>query len=439
MCSELAGASGKITFSGYLKALEHFEKAVEYGIHPGLSGIQGLLRELGDPQKGLNVIHIAGTNGKGSLSAFLRNIFLEAGYSPGVFNSPALQDYRERILLKGRKISQKSFTEYAGAVEEACSRLTEKGNPHPSQFEMDLAMAFLAFRDRGSDPVILECGMGGREDATNVVEKPLLCAFTSISMDHMKFLGKTLSEIAGNKAGILKEGTEAVTAEQPEEVLRVLEREAQSMRVTLTKAEVTQAKAVRYTLSSLHFRYTGFPAIGLSMGGDYQLDNAVLALECVRLLRKHYRLGDGAVTKGLKNTRWAGRFEILRKKPLLILDGAHNPGGAARLAGSLKRHLSGKRIVLMLGMLKDKDAEGVLRELAAVGDTVVVFKPPRNPRAMDALELGAVAGRFFKRVTVADSLEEALELGELLTDKDGVLVACGSLSFGGRLKELVGK
>ena len=422
-------------FTRYRDALQWFVDAASFGIHPGLEGIRGLLAELGDPQEGLPVIHVAGTNGKGSVTAYLRNVFVRAGYPVGCFNSPALRDYREQILYKGRMISQKDFTRLAGVVEGACAALTDRGIPHPSQFEMDLAMAFLFFREKGCDPVILECGMGGKEDATNITTSDILTIITSVSLDHCQFLGKTLASIAENKAGIMRRGVPVVTMHQAPEVLEVLERKALE---TGAKLRIAKTPRVRKEGMSLQrFDYPPFSSVEISMGGEWQPENAALALESIQLLRERYRITDLAVLRGMKETKWEGRFEILRKRPLLIADGAHNPDAARRLSATLQRVLKEKHMVFIVGMLRDKDIEGVLEPMLPLADSVIAFKPPGNPRAMDGVELAEIAGHFHKRVTSADSLEEALEEAELLSGKDGAVVAFGSLSFIGKLKGIL--
>ncbi len=421
----------------FLKTLEAFEAAGRGGIHPGLSGIRALLGRLGNPERGLRVIHIAGTNGKGSVSAMLRSVFLAAGYSPGVFNSPALRDYREQILAKDKMITKSAFVRLGKKVLEACESMEQEGLPHPSRFEMDLAMACLYFKEKGSDPVIAECGMGGGSDSTNVLPGVVLSVITSVSMDHMQFLGRTLEKIAEAKAGIIRTHVPVCSAPQMKEAAEVISRVAEEKEAPLFLADPAAAGKPVYGLQSVSFTYPGFPRLKLSLGGEWQLENACLLLECVKQLRGTWRLSDEVLKKGLAAVSWQGRFEVIRKKPLFIMDGAHNPGGAARLAGTLKHLFPGKSMVFLVGMLKDKDAEGVLRETLPLAQAVVTLKPPGNPRAMDALDLAEIAGRFHPKVTSADSLEEALEMGELLRGEDGMTVAFGSLSFLAPLKELV--
>ncbi|MBQ9437542.1 MAG: bifunctional folylpolyglutamate synthase/dihydrofolate synthase [Lachnospiraceae bacterium] len=457
----------EISYKHYLDALTAFDEASSYGIHPGLEGISALLEELGNPEKDLECIHIAGTNGKGSVSAYLRSIFCEAEYSVGTFNSPALEYYRERFLYKRRMISQKDFTRLAGVVASACKRVEKKGIPHPTQFEMDLGLAFLFFKEKNCHPVILECGMGGLMDATNIIAAPILAVITSISMDHQRFLGKTLRDIAIQKAGIIKQGSPVVSAPQEKEALEIIEEQARKQKSSLTIAEPENVSKIKSTIqgTALDAEISSLPGkvlhIQSPLAGLWQRENVLLALACANALQSRFHLTEKQILNGFEKTEWPCRFEVVRKKPLTILDGAHNPDAAKKLAETIRQLFAltpqknqsfpqngvlpcetkesalRKHLVFIVGMLRDKDAAGILKETLPLAEEVITLKPPGNPRALDAAELARIASEYHPKVSTADSVEEALELADLLAGKDGLIIAFGSLSYLAKLKRVI--
>ena len=439
-------------FSSYPAALSFFEDAARYGIVPGLASVRRLCARLGNPQERLRIVHVAGTNGKGSVTAYLTSILKTEGYPVGTFNSPALSDYRERILYRGRMLSQKDFTRLAGLVETACGEIVSEGHPHPTQFEMDVALGFLYFREKGCDPVILECGMGGEEDATNLIERPLLSVLTSVSMDHQKFLGRSLAQIAEKKAGIIKEGRPVYTCAQKDEALRVIRKRAKEKHAPLFVAEREEISHIRRGRGTLRFDVPDFPKLTISLAGLYQIENAQLALHAALYLKTEgYALDDRALYRGFLDTRWAGRFERINKKPTVILDGAHNEDAAKRLAESLKFYFTNTRLVFIIGVLRDKAYDRLLAETLPLTDAVITVKPPYNPRALDALSLANAARETAEgllaegengllesgerealqrlRITAVDSVEEAAETALMLAGEDDVIVCFGSLSY----------
>lgn len=419
------------------ETMEYMEQAARYGISPGLDSVRELCREMGNPQKALTFLHVAGTNGKGSVSAFVASVLKCGGYTVGRYLSPAVFDCREEIQVNDRLITKKALCEGMELVREACDQMTARGLPHPTLFEMKTALAFWYYREKKCDIVVLEAGMGGLQDATNVVENTCVAVITSISMDHMKFLGNTLPEIAVQKAGIFKEGCHVVTGKQNPEVMEVIAEKAAEKGCPLTVAG--EACRVRYGLERQRFDYDGFRGMEIGLGGQYQIENAALALAVTKVLaQKGYAVSERNLRRGMLQCRWPGRFTVVGRKPYFIADGAHNEDAAAKLAKSIEYYFPGKRILYIMGMLKDKEYEKVIERTHFLADQIITVTPPENPRALPAYLLAQKLSEVHEKVTAADSLEEAVEMSRLLAGKDDVIVAFGSLSFLGRLMKIAG-
>ncbi|MDE7351451.1 MAG: bifunctional folylpolyglutamate synthase/dihydrofolate synthase [Acetatifactor sp.] len=421
------------------QVMEYMEQAGRYGISPGLESIRELCRRLGDPQKQLKFVHVAGTNGKGSVSAYLASALKEAGYRTGRYLSPTLFGYRERIQVNGRYITKKALCEGIGQIRHICDEMAAAGLPHPTPFEIETALAFLYFRDRACHIVVLEAGMGGELDATNLVENTVVSVLTSISMDHMKFLGNTLGEIARQKAGILKQGRPAVSAWQQAEAFKEIAVRAEELNCSLTAADPGRLTRVRYGLERQYFDYGGFRRLEITLAGKYQVENAALAVDVLRVLGEQgFPVSEEKLRKGLRETVWPGRFTVIDRKPYFVVDGAHNADGAERLAESVRFYFTNRRIIYIMGVLRDKDHEAIIARTHSLADQIITVTPPDNPRALSAFELAQEAARVHENVTAADSLEEAVEMSRMLAGKEDVIIAFGSLSFLGRLMELAG-
>lgn len=422
----------------YNHTLDYLQTLNSYGIVPGLDSMYRLCARLGNPQDKIKVIHIAGTNGKGSVLALISTILKEAGYRTGRYISPAIFEYRESIQINGRSLTKKDLCSYTERVKAACEELTAQGFPHPTAFEFETAMAFLYFAEKECDIVVLETGMGGILDATNVIKSPVAAVLASVSMDHMKFLGSTLQEIALCKAGIIKEGCVVISTEQAAEVMEVFVRTGTGKHADFRMAEAQKASQITYGLEKQSFDYGNYKKLEIGLAGKHQIANAVLAIETIRGLEtKGYSIKEGALRKGLRNTVWAGRFSVLDKDPLFIADGAHNEDAAQKLADSIRFYFTNRRIVYIIGMLKDKEYEKVLAQTYAYADQIITVTPPENPRALPALELALVAKQFHPNVTAAGSLEEAIEMAYLLADRKDVILSFGSLSYLGRLMTII--
>ena len=423
----------------YREAMEYVEQAGRRGIVPGLDNIRELAGRMGSPQEALTFVHVAGTNGKGSVSAFVEAVLRQGGYRVGRYFSPAVFDRRETVRVNGSCITKKAYCEYMERLKEACGRMEAEGRGHPTIFEIETVMAFLYFRDKECDLVVLETGMGGELDATNIVRNTSVAVITSISMDHMQFLGRTLTAIASHKAGIIKEGCHVVTLEQKGEVMEVIRQKAEALGCGLTAADPGKAAHVRYGLERQRFDYGGFERLEITLAGQYQIDNAVLAVEALKALgEKGFPVKEKELREGLAQARWPGRFTIVGRKPYFILDGAHNEDAALRLAQSVECYFPGKRIIYIMGMLKDKEYGKVISATCSLAAHIITVGMPDNSRALSAYQLAGEAAKAHGAVTAADSLEEAVEMAYLLAGKEGVILAFGSLSFMGRLMEIAG-
>lgn len=421
----------------YEETLEYIASLNAYGIVPGLGNITELCRRLKNPQDDLSFVHIAGSNGKGSVLAFVSTILKGAGYKVGRYCSPTIFEYRERIQVNGRAITKKALCELVESVKAVCEEMVAEGLPHPTPFEVETAVAFLYFKACGCDIVVLEVGMGGREDATNLIRNTKVAVLTPISMDHMQFLGKTLEEIAKQKAGIIKNTCYVVSASQEKDCMQVIEKEAAAKGCTVTVTAKPQK--VKYGLLKQKFSYKDaaghlFSDLEISLVGKHQIDNAALAVEVIgKLACCGYTVTEKQLRKGLLETIWQGRFQILSQKPYFIVDGAHNEDAAKKLAESVRFYFTNRRIIYIIGILRDKEYEKVIAETYAYADQIITITSPDNPRALHALDLAQTVKEYHPNVTAAGSLEEAVEMAYLLAGKDDVIISFGSLSYLGAM------
>lgn len=393
-----ADSGERMDFDG---ALDFLEQRSGLGSVMGLDSIRNLLRELSDPQKDLEFVHIAGTNGKGSVSACLSSILKEAGCRTGTYTSPAVISVRERYQVDGSWITEREFALLADRVKAAAGRMEEKGRGIPTVFEIETAMAFLYFKEKGCRVVVLETGLGGEQDATNVVENTLAAVFTSISMDHMGVLGNTLGQIAACKAGIIKPGCEVVSAHQPLEVLSVLKDRAGEKGCVFTQVDMSSLSALscpereenRGEYAENVFTYKAMEGIRISLPGTYQLENGALALEAASALsRKGIHIPESAMRKGLSNVSWPGRFQMLKKSPMVIVDGAHNRDAALRLRECVETCLNGRRLIFIMGVFGDKEYGLMTQIMAPLAERIYTVWLPDRGRSLNP-EILARGGR----------------------------------------------
>ncbi len=417
---------------------EFIDSAGRLGIVPGLDSIRELCERLGDPQRSLKFVHIAGTNGKGSVSAFISAALRAAGYRVGRYISPVIFEYREKIQVNDSYITKKALCRGMERIKEACGCMEASGYCHPTAFEIETALAFLYFQEKKCDIVVLETGMGGLTDATNIVENTLVAVLASISMDHMRFLGGSLEKIARQKAGIIKKGCHVVSLRQEPAAMQVIEERAAEAGCALTVADPALAAHIRYGLERQRFDYGGYKGLEITLAGRYQIDNGALALEALKALaEKGFPVREDRLRRGFLEAKWPGRFTVIGRKPYFLADGAHNEDAAKRLAESLQFYFANKRIVYIMGMFRDKEYEKVIALTHGLADQIITVAAPGNPRALSSYELAQEVVRYHPGVTAADSLEEAVEAAYLMAEKEDVIVAFGSLSFLGRLMDIV--
>ena len=403
-------------------ALKFYLDAIQFSHGPSLELMAELCRRLGDPQKKLPCIHIAGTNGKGSCAAMLSSIFRAAGKKTGLFTSPHLVDFGERIQINGVYITPEEIAALTPRIAKAARDL-----PPLSFFELVTALAFLHFAQKECDMVVLECGLGGRYDATNLIPSPLCSVLMPIGLDHTAVLGGSLAAIAGEKAGILKPGCPAVCAPQSPEAMEVISRTAEELNCPLKVVDIKSLSVQRHNLHGQQFHYKNMRNVHLSLLGPHQAKNAAAAIECARLLG----LDDGVIRRGLSNTVWPCRFEPVEKDPPFLLDAAHNPHGAEALVKGLESYFPGEKFCFILGVMADKDWPGLLPLLEPVAEKFLCIAPD-NPRALPAKEL---ADRIRNVPAEAcDSLEAALNRAR---ESGRPVCACGSLYFIGHLRKLL--
>ncbi len=424
----------------YEEAREFISRVSLKGSELGLTTITNLLSILGNPQDQLKFIHVAGTNGKGSVLAYLSGVLEHAGFRVGRYISPTLFSYRERIQINGEHISREDFAQLAGQVSDAVDRMKEQGMALPTVFEIETAVSFLYFCRKNCDFVLLEVGLGGRLDATNVIRTPVLSVIASVSMDHMEYLGNTLAEIAWNKAGIIKPGVPVVSASQKEEAAGVIRKEAEDKKSPCTFVDMDQVTDIEYGLERQYFTYEEFGRIAISLAGLHQIGNAALALTCIRVLRTlGYVIPDGAVSTGMAETVWRGRFTVIHRDPTVIMDGAHNPDAALRLREALEQYFPEQKKYFIFGVFSDKEYDKIIDITAPLAEHIFTIETPDNPRALPSEELARAVSRVNPSVEACASIQDAVGRAYALAKENDVIVAFGSLSFLGAIEQAMQK
>lgn len=415
------------------EALDYVNGTRWRGAEASLRRIRELMSLLGDPQKKLRFVHIAGTNGKGSCAAMTASVLRACGYRTGLYTSPYLYRFNERMQVNGEMIEDEALCRHISAVRDKAEKMDE----HPTEFELMTAAAMLYFLEEKCDIVVLEVGLGGRFDATNVVDTPECSIIMNIGLDHTAILGGTVEEIAAEKAGIIKENCPCVLYEQKRSVMDVVAERCRELDAPLTTADFSAIEPVFDSLEGQAFRYKG-AMYALPLLGAHQLRNAAVVLETVGVLRaRGWRLEDGDVEHGLYATSWPGRFELCAEEPDFIVDGGHNPQCAETVAENLMHYFPDNKRVLLIGVLRDKDYEKMMEILAPCADEFVTVAPD-SPRALSAEELAGVLSRFSKPVTPCASVAEAVDTAKELAGEDGMVCASGSLYLVGSVRYALG-
>jgi len=426
----------------YEEAMIYIENSNQYGSVLGLESMIALLDGLGNPQNQLKFIHIAGTNGKGSTAAYIATIMATAGYQVGRYISPSVLGYREKIQISWRQnlenqsnpvttqyISKIGIADCIHKIKRVCNHMVEVGMSHPTIFEIETAMAMLYFLKKDCNLVVLEVGLGGRLDATNVINTTECAVITSISMDHMHILGDTLEQIASEKAGIIKPGIQVVSYDQKSEALKVIESVSKQNRAILTIADFKKIIIEEQGIVGTVFSYGDLIKVKIQLLGENQVKNAAVAILTVKVLQHlGYVVSEESIRIGLYNTKWRGRFEIIKTNPFFIVDGAHNEEAAISLASNIELYFSKKRIIYIIGVLADKDYDAVLRHTGALAEKIITITP-NNSRGLRSNKLAEIASKYCDQVIDAQKVPEAIKLAYNAACEDDVIIAFGSLSY----------
>ena len=412
-----------------------------FGMVLGLDRMEELLRRLGNPQDDLKVIHVAGTNGKGSVSKYLEEGLAACGYKMGLYTSPYIETFNERIRYDGADISDEDLEYYGQKVVSAAEAMVADGLDSPTEFEVVTAIAFLYFAGRQADITILEVGLGGIGDSTNVVKSPLASVITSISYDHMAQLGSSLAEIAVNKAGIIKTGCPVIANVPQRDAAKIIARKAYAMGSRLYDISGIRAAVSDETpfsqKVSMELYEKSYSDVEISMVGRHQAENLKTALATLEILRKSgaVKLDREALYKGLKRARQPGRFEVISEDPLVIIDGAHNEAGAQALQETMAQHFAGKKILLVAGILADKEIDSIVKFLTKITDHIIVTEPD-NPRKLAAEKLAEHVAEFGAAAEVVSDVEAAVHRAKELADGYDVILFAGSLYLIGDVRRL---
>lgn len=429
----------------YSQSIEKVNSLLKFGIRPGLERIHELLLRLGNPHNKLKFVHVAGTNGKGTACTLISNVLTAAGYRTGLYTSPYIMDFRERFRIDGEMISEAELSRLTEQVSAEVDEM-KKQNLIITEFEFITALAFLWFLERKCDVVVLEVGLGGRFDATNVINTPLVSVIMSISLDHTAILGDTVEKIAFEKCGIIKNGGRTVVyANQPDGVLDVVRKSAAEHNNTLTIADDSAITPISSDIHGSEFLYQADGAFGIEdkLGlfipfiGEHQYRNASAALSALKVLADEgYHISANAVRMGFRTAKFFARLELLNKEPIVLLDGAHNPGGAKALSDSVEKYLGGKRKILIMGMLADKDIETAVSYIAPHFDKAYTLAPD-SPRALSSDKFADIVRKYCSDVTALEDYREAYECALADAGADGAVVICGSLFLAGKMRGII--
>lgn len=424
-----------------MDAISKIHQFQKFGWVLGLERMNELLKRLGNPHRDLKVIHVAGTNGKGSICRYIYEVLQAAGYHCGLFTSPFLEIFNERIEFDGEYISDEDLQECSDAVLTEAEKMVEEGLESPTEFEVVTAIAFLYFYKKGTDYVVLEVGLGGRGDSTNVVEKPLVSVIASISLDHTDRLGETIAEIAGEKAGIIKKGCPVVTSTDRTDAMEVFREKCEKLNAPLYDSRTISCSIVKESLEGTVFTAEVFGEnfeIEISMTGRHQVQNAVAALTALCLLRKEekIRVSDAQLSAGMKRAKQIGRFEIMGKNPYVIIDGAHNPDGAKALKKAVNKWFRGKRILMTVGILADKEVEQVVDTFLEI-TTEFVTTQPDNPRKLSAEILADMIEKKGGHAVCRENPAEAAAYAEEIKKDYDLILFAGSLYLIGMIRGML--
>ncbi len=418
----------------YEEAIALINSRLRFGSKLGLDNIRALLNEMGNPQKKLKFVHVAGTNGKGTTCTYISSILREAGYKTGLYTSPYVVEFRERFIINGEMIPENELIEQIKITSEACERLTTD----ITEFEFITALAFNWFYQSGCDVVVLEVGLGGRFDATNIIDCPECAVITSIALDHMQYLGDTIEKIAFEKAGIVKENADVVLyCNIDKGAEKVFDDVCKERNANLIKPNISSLEIKNTSLFGTDYVLDG-EEYHIPFSGIHQVYNSVGALNAVKILRKKgFNISDEQIKSGFNKASIAARMEVLSKDPIILVDGGHNGDCARALRKVLEENLSDKKKCCIIGMMADKDIDSYLSEVVPLMDEVICVKP-MNPRSMKAEDLAEVCTNYCDKCLSADN-EAAVEAAfKYLSDNENsALVVCGSFYMASEIRPII--
>lgn len=418
----------------YDEALAFIHKVNPMFCNPGLERVRALCRALKNPQDELKFIHVSGTNGKGSTSAMLDSILRSAGYKVGLYTSPFILRFNERIRVDGEEIPDDDLARMTEIIRPIAEAMDDK----PTEFELITAIAFAYFKERGCDVVVLECGLGGRFDATNVISTSLLSLITGISKDHVAILGDTIEKIAWEKAGIIKPGIPVIFGGEDEVAREVIANEAKKIGSDFFIVNHEKIKIKSANLSGTTFDFDSYEGLTIKLLGLYQPRNAAMVLSAIDKLKgAGLHISDEAVREGLKKARWAARFEIIAEHPTIVFDGSHNAEGIRAAKESIMQYFGDKKVITISGVLRDKEYEKIAKDIAEVSREVYTITP-ENPRALESQKYAEVIKECGASATPTSSIQEALKSAINEANKMGsAIVILGSLyTYGDVIKEI---
>lgn len=430
----------------YEEALDFIHSTYKFGSKLGLENITKLTELLGNPQNSYKIIHIAGTNGKGSTSNMIHDVLMASGYKTGLFISPYLEEFTERIQTNKKHIDKESLARITKLVKDKIQIMLNEGYNHPTEFEVVTAIGFKYFEEQKIDFLMLEVGMGGRFDATNVVNNTLVSVITSISYDHMEYLGDTLEKIAFEKAGIIKENSSVVIYPQEENIVNAIKDVAKNKNAQVYETNKENIEKLKGNLTGQWFKYLktdtfNLPQVKMNFLGEHQLYNALTALRALEVVKQSgYNITEESIIKGLDNCRFAGRFEILQENPVIVLDGGHNINGIEYFSKAVKENFKDNKIILFFGMLKDKNPEDVLPLILPLCKEIYTLTP-NNPRAMKSSELAdliRIHADSHLKVTPINDYNEIIPILKNI-DKSEYVAFVGSLYMIGDVRTLIKK
>lgn len=418
----------------YIDAVNYIHSLLKFGVRPGLTGMNALLHYLGNPEKDLKYIHVAGTNGKGSTSTAISNVLIEAGYNVGLYTSPFVSHFLERVQYNGKPVDEFVFANNVERVKHSVEVLENEGVVI-TEFEALTATAFLCFKELRCDAVVLEVGLGGRLDATNVIDNPLVNIITSLSLDHVAILGDTIEKIAFEKCGTLKEGCKAVVSfGQPDGAVSVIEDTVRNLNGTLVFTDENDASVIKSDIFGTELLYKNIP-YKITMPGIHQVKNMACVIEACNVLKSGFDISLSHIQKGIEKTVLPARVEVLSQKPLVVLDGGHNEDGAKAFYDAVEPYLKkDKKIYALAGMMADKAVETSLKPLFEKCSHIVCVTP-QNPRAMSAEDLSEIADKYCNCVNAFENAVDGVDyvLGHL--GRDDVFLSVGSLYLAGEIRE----